>query len=109
DQLVAGAGPGFARRRVAEMMAHAGGARREDRQIGTAIALELELTAGDRFADLVVGHHRARRRRLARRVRRNLLAAPPLLLTRSGRVVAVAVDDHGGLRRFFSSPGFVAR
>src|SRR6516165_6411589 len=31
DQLIASAGPGFAGSRIAQMMTHAGGARREDR------------------------------------------------------------------------------
>src|SRR5205823_167504 len=95
DQLVAGGRPRLAGRRVAEVVAHAGGARREDRQVGAALALHLELAALDRLADLVVGHRRARRRRLAGRVRLDLLLAPALVRTRRGGVVAVAVDDHG--------------
>ena len=95
DQLVAGARPGFAGRRIAEMVAHPGGARGEDRQVGAALTLHLELAALDRLADLVVGHRRARRRRLAGRVRLDLLLAPALVLTGRGGVVAVAVDNHG--------------
>src|SRR5260370_1318572 len=95
DQLVAGGGPGFARRCVAKMVAHARRARGEDRQVGAALALHLELAALDRLTDLIIGHRRARRRRLARRVRLDLLLTPSLVLTRRGGVVAVAVDDHG--------------
>src|SRR6516225_10308747 len=98
DQLIAGAGPGLAGRCVAEVVAHAGGARREDRQVGAALALHLELAIGDRRTDLVVGDARARRRRLARLVRLDLLTAPALVLTGGGRVVAVTIDDHAPLR-----------
>jgi hypothetical protein len=78
-------------------MAHAGGARREDRQIGSALALHLELAARDGFADLIVGDRRARRRRPAGRVRLDLLGAPSLMLAGRGGVVAMAIDDHGPL------------
>src|SRR6516225_10172451 len=98
DQLVAGAGPSFTSRRVAQVVAHAGGARRKDRQVGAALALHFELAIGDRFADLVVGNSRARRRRLAGLVRLDLLAAPALVRPRRGGVVAVAIDDHGPSR-----------
>src|SRR5262249_6026163 len=94
DQLVAGARPGFADRRVAEVMAHAGGTRGKDREVGAALALAFELAALDRRTELVIGNSRARRRRLAGLVRFDLLAAPPLVLTGSGGVVAVAIDDH---------------
>ena len=43
DQVVADLGPFAADALVADVVAHAGGARREDRQIGAALALELEL------------------------------------------------------------------
>src|SRR5439155_23913366 len=95
DQLVASGGPRFARRRVAEVMAHPGGARRKDRQVGAALALHLELAALDALADLVVADRRPRRRRPALAVGGDLLAAPALVLARGGRVVAVAIDDHG--------------
>src|SRR6516164_2245664 len=97
DQLVAGAGPGFAGRRIAQVVAHAGGARRKDRQIGAALALHFELTTLDRLADLVVGDARARRRRLADLVRLDLLAPPALMLAGGSGVVAVAIDDHWNL------------
>src|SRR5207244_11213856 len=100
DQFVAGGGPGFAGRPSAELVAHPGGARREDRQVGAALALHLELTALDRLADLVVADCRARRRRFARGMRLDLLGAPGFVLTRGGCVVAVTVDDHGNAPSF---------
>src|SRR5262249_2207337 len=95
DQLVAGAGPSLAGRCVTKVVAHAGGARRKDRQIGAAFVLHLELAIGNALADLVIGYCRARWRRLAGLVRLDLLAAPSLVLTGGGGVVAVAIDDHG--------------
>ena len=97
DQLVAGAGPGFAGACVTKVVAHAGRARRKDRQTGAALALKPELAALDRLADLVVRHARAGRRRLAGLVRLDLLGAPSLVRRRRGRVVAVAINDHRDL------------
>src|SRR6516165_4277227 len=94
DQLVAGAGPGFAGRRITKVVAHAGGARREDRHVSAALALYLELATHDRLADLVIRDSRAPRRRLAGLVRLDLLTAPALVLTGGGGVVAVTIDDH---------------
>ena len=54
DQVVADAGPLRGRRLVAEVMRHAGGARREDGEVGAALALELELRALQALADLIV-------------------------------------------------------
>src|SRR5215471_10509651 len=62
DQLVARAGPSLAGRGIAKVMAHTGGARREDRQVGAALALQFELTIDDRLMDLLVGYRGARRR-----------------------------------------------
>ena len=97
DQLVAGAGPGFAGACIAKVVTHAGGAWGEDGQVGAALALHFELAALDRLADLVVRHSRARRRRLAGLARLDLLVAPSFVLTRGGGVVAVAINDHGNL------------
>jgi len=80
DQIVAGDGPCFAGPGVAEMMAHAGGARRKDRQIGAALALHPELAVADRIADLVIGNRRPRRRGRALRMRLDLLISPLLVL-----------------------------
>ena len=52
-------------RAVADVVAHAGGPRREDREVGAALALQLELAPLRCSPDLVVGHfqHRARGQR----------------------------------------------
>src|SRR5579862_4247444 len=81
-------------------MAHAGSARRENRQIGAALALQLELVALDAFADFVVGHFQGRARRHRGLVlgvgRRGLLFAETMQVLGLGGVVAVAIDDHDG-------------
>src|ERR1700687_1137517 len=67
DQLVADLRPFQADAEVADMVPHAHGARREDHQVGVALALELELGALQSLPDLVVadlerrprGHFRA--------------------------------------------------
>src|SRR5262249_23004390 len=80
--------------------AHAGGARREDGQIGAALALQLELVLLDALADLVVRYlqRSARwRHRLVLGVGcRGLFLAEAVQVLRFGGVVAVAVDDHWG-------------
>jgi hypothetical protein len=55
DQIVADLRPFEAHALVADVMAHAGSARREDRDIGAALALQLELRAFEAVPDLVVG------------------------------------------------------
>ena len=55
DQVVAVLGPVQARRRIADVMRHGRGARREDRHVAAALALELQLRALEALADLVVG------------------------------------------------------
>ena len=83
-------------RLVADVMRHAGGARREDREVGAALALELELRALQALADLVVADAEVLVGGAARRVGQagELAVAEDLELLRRGRVVAVAVDDH---------------
>ena len=99
DQVVADLGPFPADALVADVVAHAGGARREDREVGAALALKLELVGLDAFPDLVVGHLQARAGRHRRLVlgvgRRGLILAEAVQVLRLGRVVAVTVDDHG--------------
>ena len=98
DQIVADLRPFEADALVADMMPHAGGTRREDRQIGAALALQLELVLLDAFADLVVGHFQRGARRHCRLVLgvggRGLLLAEAMEVFGLGRVVAVAIDDH---------------
>ncbi len=99
DQVVADLGPLLADRLVADVMAHARGARREDRQVGVALALQFELVLLDAFLDLVVAHLQAGARRHRRLVlgvgSRGLILAETMQVLRLGGVVAVAVDDHG--------------
>src|SRR5580704_3656542 len=97
------------------MMAHACGARGEDRHVGAALALHLELAIDDRLTDLVVRYIRARRQHLTTGMRRDLLVAPSLVLTRGGGVVAVAINDHRKVPPAFSAdrqcavPSMIAR
>ena len=102
-------------REVADVVAHAGGARGEDREVGAALALELELRALDRGADLVVGHLQARARRQRRLVldRFGLVLAEAVQVLGLGRVVAVTIDDHdaftaGGGRNARGTPSAIA-
>src|SRR6186713_2938460 len=82
-------------------MRHRGGAWREDREVGAALALELELRAFEAFTDLVVADLEVRLLRHICRVleARDLAIAVFLQVGRCGRVVPVAVDDHVGLAR----------
>ena len=98
--------PARIRRRIRLVMRHAGGARREDGEVGAALLLDAELALLDARADLVVAD--ARRRRHLRRIalRRDLRLAPGLVLWRRRRVMAVAVDDHG--MRSATASGFIS-
>src|SRR5688572_5784691 len=76
-------------------MRHRRCARREERDVCAALALQLELILLDRLANLVVADTRGRWRRQARILEpRELLVAELLMRVRSSRVVAVAVDDQ---------------
>ena len=115
DQLVRDLRPFEAHACVADVMRHAGGARREDREAGAALALELELGALDALAQLVVADLDRGRRRLLRRVLDggDLVLAEVVQLLRLGGVVAVAVDDHERLAcdagaRIAAAPGSCA-
>jgi hypothetical protein len=98
DQIVADLRPFEADALVADVMAHAGGARREDREVGATLALQLELVLLDAFADFVVGHLQCGARRHRRLVlgvgRRGLFLAETMQVLGLGGVVAVAIDDH---------------
>ena len=63
DELVAVLGPVPARGLVADVMTHGAGARREDRHVGAARALQLELRVLETVADLVVADGDAALRR----------------------------------------------
>src|ERR1700675_4509907 len=78
------------------MMPHAGRARRKDRQIRAALALQLELAVADGIADLVVGDRRPCRRRRALAMGLDLRLSPRFVLLGRGGVVTMAVDNHCG-------------
>ena len=98
DEIVADLRPFEADAFVADVMAHAGGARREDRQIGAALALQLELVLLDAVADFVVGNLKRRPRRHRHFVlgvgRGRLLLAKAMQVLGLGGVMAVTIDDH---------------
>ena len=98
DQVVADLRPLDPDRLVADVMAHAGGARREDRDVGAAFLLQADLVLLQALADLVVRHLQAgaRRQRGLALDRLGLVLAEAVQVLGLGRVVAVAVDDHGG-------------
>ncbi len=104
DEVVAQHRPLAARRLVADVVRHEARARREDRDVGPALALHLELRVLEALADLVVADDELGALRRLRRVveRGDLPLAPRLELRGCGRVVAVAVDDHrsSSLARF---------
>ncbi len=79
------------------MVAHASRAWRENREVGPAFALHLELAVHDGLAQFVVGHRRARRDGATVGKRLDLGVTPRLVLARRGRVVPVAIDNHGVL------------
>ena len=97
DQVVADLRPFLADREVADVVAHAGGARREDREVGAALALQLELVRprccrGSRRRDIL----RPARGGSADLVldRLGLVLAEAVQVLGLGRVVAVTIDDH---------------
>src|SRR5262249_43686024 len=100
DQLVRDLRPFEADAGVADVVRHAGRARREDRQIRAALALQLELRTLDARAQLVVADLERRARGLLRGIldAGDLALAPVVQLLRLGRVVAVTVDDHEASR-----------
>jgi hypothetical protein len=80
-------------------LAHARRARRENGDVGAALALQPELVLLDALADFVVGHFERSARRHGRLFRaggcRGLLLAEAVQVLGFGRVVAVAIDNHG--------------
>src|SRR5439155_21650014 len=96
DQLVAMLRPVPARGLVADVMAHTHCTRREDRNVGAAVSLQLQLRALEARADRVVADSEAPLDGSMLRILEpgDLPLAPFLELLGSGRVVAVAIDDH---------------
>ena len=94
DQIVALPRPVEAGAGVADVMRHRRRARREDRDVGAAIALELQLGL-DALAQLVVGDLDADPAQASRIVQPgDLRVAECLELFRGSGVVPVAIDDH---------------
>ena len=79
------------------LVRHPGGARREDGEVGAALALEPKLRAFEAFAYLVVGDAEVGRQRLVAGIVEPGDLRCPIVLERlrRGRVVPVAIDDHG--------------
>src|SRR5215211_2863163 len=102
DQVVGVLGPVAADQLVAEVVAHPARARREQREIGAALALHLELTIFDAFADLIIGDvHLA----LARGAHLGDLGPTVRLHAgRVGRVVPVDINDHGKMLPILATP-----
>src|SRR5690606_33382407 len=94
-------GPRAARRLVADVMPHPAGARREQRDVGAALALHLELVVLDAFAQLIVCDVERALDRLMVRILRELGLLPLAIfseLFRRRRVMSVAIDDHRSSR-----------
>src|SRR6185436_622055 len=91
DQVVALAGPGDAGRLVADVVLHRARARREEGQAGAALALDPELGAFERVANLLIGNDRCRNG--FTRIGKLQLSPIPQSFRRR-RIVPVAVDDH---------------
>ncbi len=112
DEVVADARPHFSGLLGADVMGHAGGARREDRQVAAALPLQLQLRL-DALPQRIVADAEVRRRRPAHRIGEpgQLLVAEPVQRLRLGRVVAVNVDDHADvavLRERGAGPAWAA-
>jgi hypothetical protein len=88
--------PGFL---GADVVGHARGARREDREVAPALLLELDLRL-HALQQLLVGDAELRRRGLAHGIGepRELLVAEGEELLRLRRVVPVNIDDHAASR-----------
>jgi hypothetical protein len=94
DQIVADLRPCKADVGIADVVAHAGGPRREDSEVGAAFALKFELQL-QALANLVVADVQVRIGRLGPISPGGDLPLPKNLeLSRRRRVVAVTIDDH---------------
>ena len=99
DEVVRDLRPQRAGGRVADMMGHARCARREDGEIGAALALQFQLRVLDALPQLVVTDLEARPARRLRWVLDpgDLFLAPVMELCGLRRVVPVTIDDHADL------------
>ena len=96
NEIVAGARPALTRGFIADVVGHGGGAGRENRDICAARALQLQLRILQTVANLIVGDFFLS---VEWYIEAGLQAcdlgiAKLLQLAGSGRVMAVAVDDH---------------
>src|SRR5229473_4787392 len=98
DQIVADLRPREADGGIADVVAHAGGTRREDGEIGAALALEFELQL-QALANLLVADVQAcARRRPGWVLQAGDLVLPKRLELPGGRgVMAVTINDHAAL------------
>src|SRR5581483_6378758 len=92
DQLVVHLGPVAADQLAPEVVSHSGGLGREDRQIGAALALLLDLAVLQAGLDLLIADVQLALSRPAEIG--DLVGAIGAQGKRGGRVVAVDVDDH---------------
>jgi hypothetical protein len=96
DQVIGYPAPVLADGFVTDMVLHGAGDRREDGEVMTPLAHQLQLRALQTVADLVVAELRVGWRGTTRLERVDLPAPESLQRRRSGGVVAVAIDDHEG-------------
>ncbi|MNQ52570.1 hypothetical protein D3C85_665920 [compost metagenome] len=96
DQIVGCASPGLTDALVADVVAHAGGTRRKDRHVDATLLQQPKLVAFDRRENLVVADARVEGGS-ARPILGilDLCFSKGVMQLRFGRVVAVAVDNHG--------------
>ena len=96
NQLIADGGPRRTRLESADMVRHEARAGREDREVGPALAHELQLILLDALAQLIVADAQFRNLWGLRWIGEpcDLAVAPVLQRLGCGRVVAVAIDDH---------------
>ena len=98
NEIVANLRPFEADALIADVMAHPGRARRENGEIGAALALQLELVLLDALANFVVGHLQRCAQRHGHLVLGiggcGLLLAEAMEVLGFGGVMAVAIDDH---------------
>src|SRR5690606_16840463 len=97
DQVVAAAGPLQANGLVSDVGRHGGGAWREDRQVGAALAQQTQLVLLDGLADVFIRDVGIGGRRFTGLEGGDLGFAPSGVGLRRGRIVTVAVDDEGHL------------
>ena len=96
-ELVADRGPGRAHGEIADVMGHEAGAGAEDRQIAAALPHQAQLIRFDQLAKFVVADREVRDLGRLGGVldTGDLPVAPRLQGLGGGRIMPVAIDDHG--------------